>query len=80
MKYKKISQDDVYDILADVSLDIICSIDEINIVNIANLSNTSKCQTKKHIDIIAKDKIVELKCEIIHDEYNDGPYPQYLGI
>lgn len=52
----------------------------INIVNIANLSNTSKWQTKKHIDIMAKDKIIELKCEIIHDEYDDGPYPQYLRI
>jgi len=77
MKYKKIKQDDVYNILVNVAQDIMSPIDVINISNIASLLKTSKYQVKKYIDIMVKDNMVELKCEIIHDEYE--VIPPYWG-
>lgn len=77
MKYKKVNQSDVYDVLANVALNIMSPIDVINISNIASLLKTSKYQAKKYVDILVKDNMAELKCESIYDE--DDVLPPYWG-
>ncbi|MDR7856029.1 hypothetical protein [Tissierella sp.] len=77
MKYRKITQEDVYKLLVGISVSVMNTFDCINIVNIASLLKTSRYQVKKYIDELKNQGMVELVCVDISSE--DEPYPPYLG-
>jgi Mn-dependent DtxR family transcriptional regulator len=78
LKYKKITQEDVYKLLAHTSLDFMNPIQgAINLINISHLLTTSRYQVKKHIDNLKSKSFVELKCYNIHSE--DEVIPPYWG-
>lgn len=77
MKYKKISQDHVFNILAGVAADALNPIQAMNIKDIMYSLNTSRYQVKKHMDNLKKNGLVELKCFNISPD--DEIYPPYWG-
>lgn len=78
MKYKKVTKQDVYEVLVSVALDLSshCG-DPINVRNIASLLKTSRYQAKKYIDELKKDGLVKLTCFAIPSD--DELYPPYWG-
>jgi predicted ArsR family transcriptional regulator len=63
LKYKKVTKDDVFRILASVDFDCLGRGPyAINIKNTASLLNTSRYQVKKYIDELVKDGLAQLKC------------------
>lgn len=78
MRYKKITQDDVYKTLVSTSVDPMNPIGGIiSLVNIASLLKTSRYQVKKYIDELKQIGFVELKSVDISTE--DEAYPPYHG-
>lgn len=77
MKYKKITEHDVLNILTNVELDIMSPINCINPSSIARILKTSRYQVKKIIGKMVKDETAELVCQYIGRK--DEMFPPYWG-
>lgn len=77
MKYNKINQEDVYDILVGIAVDGMNPISAISITEMAHFLKTSRYQVKKYIDIMKQNELVELKMFNFNDD--EGVYPPYWG-
>ncbi|QOY37644.1 hypothetical protein AWH56_008705 [Anaerobacillus isosaccharinicus] len=77
MKYKKITQDDVYRKIVAISVNVMNSFHAINISNLASLLGTSRYQVKKYIDELKNKGFVELKCFNLSTD--EELYPPYWG-
>lgn len=75
--YAKIKREQVFDILVNISLDIMSPIDNITLVNIAHLLKTSRYQVKKHMDYLKQAGIAEYSVQTVHDEYEVYPVCGY---
>ena len=58
-KYRKITKEDVLDVLIDCNLSFINYTDTVSIPNISYLLKTSKYQVRKYINELKKDGLVE---------------------
>ena len=77
MKYKKIYKADVYELLVNITLNVMNCTNCINVINIASLLETSRYQAKKYIDELRKEELVKLVCINCSDE--EELYPPYWG-
>jgi hypothetical protein len=78
MRYKKISEKEVFETLIQTNLDFMNPLDgAINLCNIAYLLKTSRYQVKKYIDSLKGKGITELKCINIYSD--EEIYPPYWG-
>lgn len=70
MKYKKITEKDVLDVIIRASLDVMNFTMIVNVISIADFLQSSRNQVKKHINSLKGKGLVELYCE---------SYPPYWG-
>ncbi|PLS19109.1 hypothetical protein CVD28_01495 [Bacillus sp. M6-12] len=78
MNYQKVTEEEVYQRLTGLALDVMNPIGgAITLVNLASLMKTSRYQVKKHMDNLKKKGMVELKCFNLSTE--EELYPPYWG-
>lgn len=78
MDYKKITQEELYDVLAELTTDCMNRFGGvINLKNLVHLMKTSRYQVKKYMDELKEKEFVELICLNQSDEYE--LYPPYWG-
>jgi Mn-dependent DtxR family transcriptional regulator len=77
MNYIKVTKDDVYKIIVNNQVAIMCPIKCVNLVNIANILKTSRYQVKKCIEELKADGLIELTFENVSN--SEELYPPYWG-
>lgn len=78
MNYQKITQEDLYKLLARLATDCMNPIGgTINLKNLAQLMKTSRYQVKKYMNELQEKEFVELVCLNLSDE--EELYPPYWG-
>ena len=73
-KYQKITKQDVLNLMMDIDLSVMSSINIMSISCISNCLETSKYQVRKYIKELKNDGLVDKDCCCIDPEYSNRCY------